>query len=138
MSEYYGQYEPWHEISNSVVCATSKGSDQPAHMCSLIRAFACRLIFYDCYLLTEQHLKFLSLKGGCTGLFESNHVKMPHGWISRIVAQLYFTFLYLWQPFLALVFMFCVHSCIMSRDTWFPIMWYFDKCRLIQACAASF
>ena len=22
--------EPWHEISNNVVCATSKGSDQPA------------------------------------------------------------------------------------------------------------
>ena len=31
-----------HEISNNVVCATSKGSDQPAHTCSLIRAFASR------------------------------------------------------------------------------------------------
>ena len=36
-------YEPVHEISNNVVCATSKGSDQPAHMRSLIRAFARRL-----------------------------------------------------------------------------------------------
>ena len=36
-------YEPRHEISNNVVCATSKGSDQPAHMCSLIRAFASGL-----------------------------------------------------------------------------------------------
>ena len=35
--------EPWHEISNNVVCATSKGSDQPAHMRSLIWAFASRL-----------------------------------------------------------------------------------------------
>ena len=35
--------EPQHEISNNVVCATSKGSDQPAHMRSLIRAFASRL-----------------------------------------------------------------------------------------------
>ena len=35
--------EPWHEIPNNVVCATSKGSDQPAHMRSLVRAFACRL-----------------------------------------------------------------------------------------------
>ena len=35
--------EPVHEISNNVVCATSKGSDQPAHMRSLIRAFARRL-----------------------------------------------------------------------------------------------
>ena len=34
-----------HEISNNVVCATSKASDQPAHTCSLIRAFACRLNF---------------------------------------------------------------------------------------------
>ena len=32
-----------HEISNNVVCAKSKGSEQPAHMCSLIRAFASRL-----------------------------------------------------------------------------------------------
>ena len=36
-------YEPWHEISNNVVCATSKASDQPVHMRSLIRAFDCRL-----------------------------------------------------------------------------------------------
>ena len=35
--------EPRHEISNNVVCATSKGLDQPAHMCSLIRAFASPL-----------------------------------------------------------------------------------------------
>ena len=35
--------EPVHEISNNVVCATSKASDQPAHMRSLIRAFAGRL-----------------------------------------------------------------------------------------------
>ena len=35
--------EPAHEISNNVVCATSKASDQPAHMRSLIRAFASRL-----------------------------------------------------------------------------------------------
>ena len=36
-------YEPWHEISNKVVCATSKGSDQPVHTRSLIIAFASRL-----------------------------------------------------------------------------------------------
>ena len=32
-----------HEISNNVVCSTSKASDQPAHTRSLIRAFASRL-----------------------------------------------------------------------------------------------
>ena len=36
-------YEPRHEISNNVVCATSKVSDQPAHARSLIRAIASRL-----------------------------------------------------------------------------------------------
>ena len=40
-----GSSENWiietqHEISNNVVCATSKASDQPAHTQSLIRAFA--------------------------------------------------------------------------------------------------
>ena len=35
--------EPVHEISNNLVCATSKTSDQPAHTRSLIRAFASRL-----------------------------------------------------------------------------------------------
>ena len=31
-------------------------------------------------LLTEHHLEFLSLKGGCTGSSESILVKMPHCW----------------------------------------------------------
>ena len=35
--------EPVHAISNNVVCAVSKASDQPAHTRSLIRAFASRL-----------------------------------------------------------------------------------------------
>ena len=35
--------EPVQEISNNVVCATSKASDQSAHTRSLIRAFASRL-----------------------------------------------------------------------------------------------
>ena len=39
----YDNIELRHEISNNVVCWTSKGSDQPAHTHSLIRAFARRL-----------------------------------------------------------------------------------------------
>ena len=35
-------FEPVIEISNNMVCATSKASDQPAHTRSLIRAFANR------------------------------------------------------------------------------------------------
>ena len=34
--------EPVREISNNVVCATSKASDQPAHTRSLIRALTSR------------------------------------------------------------------------------------------------
>ena len=37
------EYEPVREISNNLVCATSKALDQPAHTRSLIRALACRL-----------------------------------------------------------------------------------------------
>ena len=37
------KFEPRHEITNNVVCATSKGSDQPAHMRSLLIAFPGRL-----------------------------------------------------------------------------------------------
>ena len=36
-------FEPVHEISNNVVFATCKASDQPAHTRSPIRAFASRL-----------------------------------------------------------------------------------------------
>ena len=38
-----GLFEPRHEISNNVVCVTSKASDQPAQSRSLIRALASRL-----------------------------------------------------------------------------------------------
>ena len=41
-------------------------------------------------LLTEHHLEFLSLKGGCTGLPESRHVKMPHCWKSHALAHFCF------------------------------------------------
>ena len=62
--------QPRHEISSTVVCATSKGSDHTAHT---------SLEYYmTVKLLTERHLEFLSLKGGCTCLSESIHVKMPH------------------------------------------------------------
>ena len=79
--------EPRHGISNNVVCATSKASDQPAHTRSLIRAF-CESLDYSMTvkLLTGHHLKALSLKGGCTGSSESTLVKMPHCWKSHALA----------------------------------------------------
>ena len=39
-------------------------------------------------LLTEHHLEFLSLKGGCKGSSESTHVKMPHCWKYHTLAHL--------------------------------------------------
>ena len=38
-------------------------------------------------LLTEHHLEFLGLYGGCTGSSESTLVKMPYCWKSRVVAH---------------------------------------------------
>ena len=38
-NEWY-TIERWHDISNNVVCATSKGTDQSARTHRLIRAFA--------------------------------------------------------------------------------------------------
>ena len=39
-------------------------------------------------LLTERHLEFLSLKGGCTGSSESTLVKMSNCWKSHALAQM--------------------------------------------------
>ena len=42
-------------------------------------------------LLTEHHLEFLSLKGGCRGSSESTHVKMPNCWKSHVLAHFSFS-----------------------------------------------
>ena len=39
-------------------------------------------------LLSEHHLEFLSLKGGCTGSSESTLVKVPHCLKSHVTAQI--------------------------------------------------
>ena len=39
-------------------------------------------------LLTEHHLEFLSLKGGCRGSSDSTLVKMSNCWKSHAAAQL--------------------------------------------------
>ena len=50
-------------------------------------------------LLAEHHLKFLSLKGGCTGLSEPTLVKMPHCCKSHVAHfVLYLLVLYLKLP----------------------------------------
>ena len=42
-------------------------------------------------LLTEHHLEFLSLKGGCRGSSESTLVKMSNCWKSHATAHLSFS-----------------------------------------------
>ena len=39
-------------------------------------------------LMTEYHLEFLSLNGGCTGSSESTLVKMLHCWKSRVTPHI--------------------------------------------------
>ena len=57
----------------------AKAQHQPVHTGNMIRAFASQIEYsMSVKLLTEHHLEFLSLKGGCTGLSESTLVKMPH------------------------------------------------------------
>ena len=71
---YFIIIEPRHEISNNVVCATSKASDQPQSDQSL-----CWSLEYSMTvkLLTELHLEFLSLKGGCKARL-SLHLSKRH------------------------------------------------------------
>ena len=56
--------EPRYEIPNNMVCATSKGSDQPAHTRSLIRAFASHLniehhLELYIYCIYPIHIRFM-------------------------------------------------------------------------------
>ena len=50
----------------------------------------CELLEYSMSvkLLTEHHLEFLSLTGGCTGSYESTLVKMSNCWKSHALAQI--------------------------------------------------
>ena len=55
-------------------------SNQPAQTRSLTLEYSMNI-----KPLTDYHLECLSLKGGCTGLSESTHVKMPHCWKPHVV-----------------------------------------------------
>ena len=78
-----------HEISNNVVRVTSKASDQPAHMRSLIGAIAGRFEYSMIVkLLIEHHLQFLNLKGGWGGGSSGSAVvKKSNCWRSHAAAQ---------------------------------------------------
>ena len=63
-----------------MVWATSKVSDQPAHM----------LLEYSgsVKLLTDHHFEFLNLKRNSTGSSDSTLVKIPHCWKSHVAAHM--------------------------------------------------
>ena len=75
-----------HEISNNVVCATRKASDQPAHTRSLIKAFTSHLSILWFYY--QHPLEFLSLQRGCRGSSESTLVKMSNCWKLHATAHM--------------------------------------------------
>ena len=81
-------YEPWNEISNKKVCATSKGSDQPAQTRSLIRAFASRLSILWLLSYYLNTIWVSKLKRRLQRLVRVYNVKMPHCWNSHATAQL--------------------------------------------------
>ena len=56
-------------------------------------------------LLTEHYLEFLRLKGGCTGLSESTHVKMPHCWKSHATTHYYIAYFFLFSRVLSMYHM---------------------------------
>ena len=64
-----------------------QSSDQPVRISdqSLCKALEYSMI---AKLLTEHHLEFLSLKGGCRGSSESTHFKMSNCWKSHAAAHM--------------------------------------------------
>ena len=69
-------------------------------------------------LLTEHHLEFLSLTGGCRGSYESTLVKMSNCWKSHAAALIFalsslvVNFLRKRQLVAFLELYYCFHGCI--------------------------
>ena len=61
-------------------------------------------------LLTEHHLEFLSLKGGCRGSSESTHVKMSNCWKSHVAAHMGLSMKYIYM-----YHAFCVSQSMFPR-----------------------
>ena len=81
------RYEPVHEISSdqqSLRSACAHAQSDQSLCLSLEYPMSVKL-------LTEHHLRFLSLKGGCTGSSEYTLVKMPHCWKSRVTANILYS-----------------------------------------------
>ena len=75
-------YEPRHEVSNSVLCATSNSSNQPVHTRSLLRAFAFHFLWVLIYQLNikEKALFTLHVTTELHIFFTSEQPKQYHAW----------------------------------------------------------
>ena len=73
-----------------VVCRPAKAQTS-LHICAVwwSEPLLVSWYFMSVKLLSEQHLEFHSLNGGCTYLSESTLVKMPHCWKSHVTAHLW-------------------------------------------------
>ena len=100
-------------------------------------------------LLTEHHLEFLSLAGGCTGTSESIIVKMPHYWESHGATLIYSLGFYAGRKKEKMSaedkeedqFFNFIHKVLHETPIRYQpqhVTWHFDKCRLRRACTASF
>ena len=67
-------------------------------------------------LLTEHHLEFLCLTGGCTGSSEFTLVKMSHCRKSHFMAQLCCFFRLIVLTFVLLFQIDCVDICVAFSD----------------------
>ena len=86
-------------------------------------------------LLTENDLKFLSVKGGCTGSSESTLVKMPHCWKSHVTAPVFFCIMSLFLPFEAAIL-----NCpemIHEGALWFPNLLVPDATMILPVMIGS-
>ena len=85
---YKNSNQPVHEISNNAVCAISRALRSACAYAQSDQSLCLSLEYpMSVNLLTEHHLRFLSLKGGYTGSSESTLVKMPHCWKSRVTCH---------------------------------------------------
>ena len=81
-------FQPPHDKTNNMVCASSEDSDQPEHPPSLIRVFAARTkkAWVLSYALSEQ--RRLIRLGGCPGCSESSLGAQSFCWFCHEAAHL--------------------------------------------------
>ena len=84
-------FEQHHEISNNVVYGTMCDQQSLRSAYTYVQSVQslCLSLEYSMSdkLLTEHHLEFLSLKGGCKGSSMSTLVKKPHCCKSPVTAH---------------------------------------------------